>query len=275
MSVISLQKTHFFAAALLITFLFAGCAAYKTRPVAIDRSADFTIVVDSSVIEGRSVQKDLINAPQNLAIAEKIGEAAAGILKEKGYKVNDAHLYTAGALVWQPLTVALDEQKTVDYQPKTPKVLWRDAMDESEIKPPFAIKPEMNAEDSQSVRKYFWALYPLKSGEGAHYSIGKTPLPINGKTVLAIRANGKVISNAAVAGNVAQGLMLPLLLGGGGGGRVDFSRDNLEINAYVVDMEKGEILWAETINKSTNPEGDNFIKFVQKVLEKLPSAGRQ
>lgn len=268
------RRTIFLLTAVVMLFQFSGCATGKARPAAINQFTDFAIVVDSTVIEGRSAKKDLISVPQNLAISEKIGEAAAGILKDKGYKVNDAHLYSAGALVWQPLTVALDEQKAVDYQPQVQKVLWRSASEESDIKPPFAAKPEVNDEGRRSIRNFFNTLFPLKSGEDAHYVIAKTPLPINGKTVLAIRANGKVISNAAVAGNVAQALMLPVLILGRSGGGGDFSKkDNLGLTAYIVDMDKGEVLWTESIYKTKSPEGDNFIQFIQKVLEKLPPAG--
>ncbi|MBI3753413.1 MAG: DUF799 family lipoprotein [Deltaproteobacteria bacterium] len=70
--------------------------------------------------------------------------------------------------------------------------------------------------------------------------------------------------------------ILGALAGGGGGlGGGDFAKDNLGLTAYVVDMDKGEVLWTESIYKTKSPEGDNFIKFVQKVLEKLPAVGQQ
>jgi len=44
--------------------------------------------------------------------------------------------------------------------------------------------------------------------------------------------------------------------------------------ALHVDMEKGEVLWAESLGKSNAPDGDNFLKFIEKVLKNLPSAGQ-
>lgn len=286
----------------LTVLQLTGCASTRSRPDAVRQLSGITIVVDSMVVEGRSFKNDLINVPQNIAIAEKIGKATADILNAKGYKVNDVHLYSAGAPLRkgvETFDVALSDEDTVTYPTdkltgkEARQIMWSGplSVDDEEssvepenkriIRPPFAIKPVMNDDGRRAVRKFFQNLAPdaKRSGrysdEYALYGFIKTPLPIDARAVLAIQASGKYISNLAVAGNVAQAAMLPLLIftGGRGAEKLDFSANTLDMKAYIIDMEKGEILWAASLNKSNSPEGANFLKFIEKVFKELPTAG--
>jgi len=242
---------------ILSVFLLSACATTKfTQDSAqVSMLKGVVVVADSTVTRGRTIKSDTLSLAENKEIARGVAAKAEELLRRKGYDLSGEPVFTVG--------ISAPAEGMVE--------LVNDAGEEPAEAAPFLLSGG-GAMDRDAAAKLF--------EKAREESLPAADSPFGDRPLLVINASGRYISGGAVVGNVAKGMLNVVAAVGaglGGGGNVKFvemDKDMYSLTFRLFDPTTGAMIWKDENTDSDNPDSGTFNKVLDKMVKKLPQAGK-
>ncbi|MDH4226658.1 MAG: hypothetical protein OEV59_02725 [Deltaproteobacteria bacterium] len=265
-----LRKSSILSTVAIALLAFAaGCAHVPQKnekeEAALRRIAvaqGLTVIVDSSVIHGKTTGNDIVATEENMSIAKAVEERTVAALRAKGYTVHTPGINSIGINL--PSGKTYDLLKTADEKAQASTTGTADSA-------PFMLTPDTAS--ARSLAKSVAAKAPLTASDTKD---------INGELLVVVKAKGRYISGGQMAANVPLGAVNVLLIGlmmfggssGGGDIPVFIMMDEISLELSVIEKATGEVLITKAFasDDGTDPDSNNLGTYVDLVIKGLPTA---
>ena len=244
---------------MILGFSSIGCASglgYTKDIKAIRGISEIQIIADATITEDVVGSNDLIDVPKSIGFGMAAVDELSANLRDKGYTVSKGFVSSVGG----SLNEFSEYKVFATVKDRSFTTIGRDLST-----PPFHLNKAFRKKEKKT------SLLTLHR-DLAQKKRGKLPmlqdLGIEGRALLVVQIDGYQGSTIKRAGKLVGSLVLAKK-------RIrvrpeDEAEDNVEVRLYMVDMEKGEVVWASMESDETEPTSTKAKSTARGAIAKFP-----